>query len=67
MTDIYHGKKEDGYIELYSKIIRVYYRAELNVENVFIFANKTISMYKGSKIGSTVDNECSEDSNLDMY
>ena len=36
-------------------------------ENTFIFANSSISLYKGSKIVSTLDNECSADDNSDMY
>ena len=67
IEDVTHDAKEGGYVELYSKSIRFFYRSEIVAENAFIFANSSIIMYKGSKIESTLDHECSPDGNIDMY
>ena len=48
ITDVAHDKNEGGYVELYSKAIRFFYKSEIIAENTFIFANSSINMYKGS-------------------
>ena len=67
LTDMTHDKKEGGYVELYSKQIRFFFNSEIVAENAFIFANETIFMYKGSKLISSLDNECSPNGNRDLY
>jgi len=44
MEDMYGDRNERGYIELYSKRIRVYYSSKLKAQAIFMFANETIQM-----------------------
>ena len=50
ITDVFHSDNRDGYVELYSQNVRIFYRAKINVQNVFLFANETIHMHEGSEI-----------------
>jgi len=50
ITDAAHSEKNDGYVELYSQNVRIFYRAKIKVQNVFLFANETIHMHEGSEI-----------------
>ena len=71
MEDVYSDKYERGYIELYSKRIRVYYSSTLKAQAIFLFANETIQMNYNAKIMSTLEHEChdatTDKDNKDLY
>ena len=52
---------ERGYIELYSKTIRLFYSSKLKAQAIFLFANETITMDWNAKIESTLEHECHMD------
>ena len=65
ITDVEQNPKGNGYVELYSKNVRLYKDGLIKASKTFIYANDTIHLL-GGKIESTVKNEC-EDSSHDMY